>query len=94
MSVNFNKALHAEHQHQTGNQPTDARAHGRPMLSSHGGFLTTDAMAEAVGVRAQSVRKRYSQTGTYFGLRPVKLPSRRLMWDANAVIKFLTRDEG
>jgi hypothetical protein len=53
------------------------------------GPLTTDAMATAVGVLPQSVRKRYSETGTYFGLKPVKLPNRRLMWDAEAVEMFL-----
>ena len=40
----------------------------------------TEQFAELNGVKAQSVRKRYSQTGSYFGVRPLKLANRRLKW--------------
>ncbi|NYH22889.1 hypothetical protein [Paraburkholderia bryophila] len=40
----------------------------------------TDQFAELNGVKAQSVRKRYAQTGSYFGIRPLKLANRRLKW--------------
>ncbi|MEX3981496.1 hypothetical protein AB4Y45_21220 [Paraburkholderia sp. EG287A] len=40
----------------------------------------TDQFAELNGVKAQSVRKRYAQTGSYFGVRPLKLANRRLKW--------------
>ncbi|MGS0974102.1 hypothetical protein [Burkholderia glumae] len=40
----------------------------------------TEEFAELNGVKAQTVRKRYSQTGSYFGVRPVKLANRRLKW--------------
>ena len=40
----------------------------------------TEEFAELNGVKAQSVRKRYSQTGSYFGVRPLKLANRRLKW--------------
>jgi hypothetical protein len=40
----------------------------------------TEQFAELNGVKAQSVRKRYAQTGSYFGIRPVRLASRRLKW--------------
>lgn len=40
----------------------------------------TEQFAELNGVKAQSVRKRYSQTGSYFGVRPVRLANRRLKW--------------
>ncbi|QFS37639.1 helix-turn-helix transcriptional regulator [Burkholderia cepacia] len=48
-------------------------------------LLTTDELATELGISAQSIRKRYSQTGTYFGLRPAKLPNRRLLWPTDAV---------
>lgn len=47
--------------------------------------FTTDELAAELGMSAQSIRKRYSQTGSYFGVRPVKLPNRRLLWPADAV---------
>lgn len=40
----------------------------------------TEQFAELNGVKAQSVRKRYAQTGSYFGVRPLKLANRRLKW--------------
>ncbi|MBU9442676.1 helix-turn-helix domain-containing protein [Burkholderia multivorans] len=51
--------------------------------------LTTDQVAQVLGIETQTVRKRWSQTGSYFGLKPIKLPNRRLMWSAEAVAKFL-----
>jgi hypothetical protein len=51
--------------------------------------LSTEEFAAAVAVDPQSVRKRYSQTGSYHGVRPTKLPSRRLLWPAGAVRQLL-----
>lgn len=51
--------------------------------------LTTEELAAALSLNSQSLRKRYSQTGSYFGLKPIKLPNRRLAWEADAVAKFL-----
>lgn len=48
-------------------------------------FLTTDEAAERLNVRPRSIRKRYSQTGAYFSVRPIKLPNRRLWWPIDAV---------
>jgi len=48
-------------------------------------FLTTDELAERLNVRPRSIHKRYSQTGAYFTVRPVKLPNRRLCWPLDAV---------
>lgn len=31
-------------------------------------------------VRPQSVRKRLCQTGSYFGIKPTKLPNGKLLW--------------
>lgn len=84
-----NTALRAVQQYQTTANLAAASDQPQRARSARNGPLTTDAMATAVGVLPQSVRKRYSETGTYFGLKPVKLPNRRLMWDAEAVEMFL-----
>lgn len=47
--------------------------------------LSTEELANVLKVQPQTIRKRLSQTGSYFCVRPVKLPNRRLMWPADAV---------
>lgn len=51
--------------------------------------MTTEEFAEAVGMSPQTLRKRYSQTGSYFSVRPIKLPNRRLLWPADAVQQLI-----
>lgn len=53
--------------------------------TSNSPFITTEKLADQLFLQPQSIRKRYSATGTYHGVRPVKLPNRRLMWPADAV---------
>jgi len=77
--------------------PTDAAAKQSPVstvrspmpLPANRAQLSTDEFAATLGVVAQSVRKRLSETGTYFGVRPVKLPNRRLLWPAEGVKRLL-----
>ncbi|MCF1442050.1 hypothetical protein ACI2VK_10295 [Ralstonia nicotianae] len=52
-------------------------------------FLSTDEFAAVMAVDPQSVRKRYSQEGSYHGIRPTKLPNRRVLWPAEAVKRLL-----
>ncbi|MCM2491541.1 DNA-binding protein [Burkholderia glumae] len=52
-------------------------------------FLTTEELALALAMSAQSIRKRYSATGSYFGLRPVKLPNRKLRWPADSLEQLM-----
>lgn len=59
--------------------------------SANNRLLTTDELAAELGMSAQSIRKRYSQTGSYFELRPVKLPNRRLLWPADALERLINR---
>ncbi|WP_321839701.1 DNA-binding protein [Paraburkholderia bannensis] len=47
-------------------------------------FLSTDELAAQLGLRPQSLRKRYCQTGAYFGVRPVKMANGRLAWPADS----------
>lgn len=52
-------------------------------LAAKGVFLPhgdTKMFAEVNHVKPQSVRKRHSQTGSYFGIRPRKLANRRQDW--------------
>lgn len=48
-------------------------------------FLTTEELAAGLALQPQSLRKRYSQTGSYFGLRPVKLPNGQLRWPSDSI---------
>lgn len=45
----------------------------------------TSAFAAMNYVQAQTVRKRYAATGSYFGIRPKKLANRLLDWPLVAV---------
>ena len=48
--------------------------------------VTTHELAKSLKMQAQSIRKRLSLTGSYFGVRPVKLPNGRLRWPCNAAM--------
>jgi hypothetical protein len=52
---------------------------------------TTEEFAAAISCLPSSIRKRYSQTGSYYGVRPIKLPNRRLLWPADAVEELVNR---
>lgn len=48
--------------------------------------LTTEELAAILRVKPQTIRAGLCNAGHYAGLRPaVKLPSRRLLWDAEQV---------
>lgn len=51
--------------------------------------LSTEEIAAVLAVEPQSVRKRYSETGSYHGVRPTKLPNRRLLWPIEGVRQLL-----
>lgn len=51
--------------------------------------LTTAEFAAELSLQQQSIRKRLSQTGSYFGIRPFKLPNGKLRWPAGAVGELL-----
>lgn len=42
--------------------------------------VSTNAFARAMLVKPQSVRKRWSQTGSYHGIKPRKLANGLLSW--------------
>lgn len=59
--------------------------HGHP----DGRRLTTAELAAALSLREQSIRKRLWQTGSYFGVRPVKLPNGKLRWPSDSVARLI-----
>lgn len=52
-------------------------------------LLTTEQFADKLSLRAQTIRKGYSQTGAYLGIKPIKLPNRRLYWPTDAIEQLL-----
>jgi hypothetical protein len=47
--------------------------------------FTTDQFAAQYLVDAQTIRKRLSSHGSYFGVKPLRLPNRRLLWPADSI---------
>ena len=47
--------------------------------------LTTEALAARLGVKPQTIRAALCRTGSYFGLQPVKLPNRFLLWPGDSL---------
>lgn len=50
-----------------------------------GQHLSTEELAQILKITAQGIRKRFCVTGSYWGVRPVKLPSGRLLWPGDTV---------
>jgi hypothetical protein len=46
--------------------------------------ITTSHLASDLKIKPQSIVKRLSQTGSYFNVRPVKLPNGRLDWPSDS----------
>ena len=64
------------------------------MQNTHVKFSeTTGEFAEQVKTKPQTIRKRYSQTGSYYGIRPVKLPNGRLLWPTDAILTLTGRED-
>ena len=53
--------------------------------------VSTAEYAKRRLVQPQTVRKRYSTTGEYYGDRPIKLPNGRLLWPADGSNILLER---
>lgn len=60
----------------------------QPAAVDDTGLLSTNDFACALSLRPQSIRKRFNQTGSYFGLKPVKLPNGRLYWPSGAIVQL------
>ena len=51
--------------------------------------LSTEELAAALCIQPQTIRRSLCVQGHYLGLRPTKLPNRRLLWPADAVARLL-----
>ncbi|TCK97141.1 hypothetical protein [Paraburkholderia sp. BL9I2N2] len=52
--------------------------------------VSTDELAAILAIAPQSIRKRYSSDGSYLGIRPTKLPNRRLLWPVADIKRLLS----
>lgn len=53
--------------------------------------LSTEELARAIAGKPSSIRVRLCTTGSYYGIKPAKLPSGRLLWPADTVEQLLQR---
>jgi len=51
--------------------------------------LNTRELAACFHVEAQTVRRAFCVSGHYMGLKPLKLPNKRLLWHKADVIRVL-----
>ena len=51
--------------------------------------LDTAEAADLLRIRPQTLRRALCLQGHYFGMRPVKLPNGRLLWDAADLDRLL-----
>lgn len=58
-------------------------------IGANRAHLSTEELASALDMEAQSIRKRLSQTGSYFGVKPARLPNRKLLWPADALEQLI-----
>ena len=56
-------------------------------------MLTTEKFAEELQVKPNTIRSALCRTGSYMGIRPVKLPNRFLAWPDDAVDRLLAQSE-
>ncbi len=50
---------------------------------------TTEQLAEEIHGQPSSIRTRFCKTGSYYGIKPKKLPNGRLLWPAEDVRKLI-----
>jgi hypothetical protein len=75
-----------ERQTSTGVQHMQAPS---PLINPDSDGMTTGEFAAVMKLQSQSIRKRYSQTGSYYDVKPFKLPNGRLRWPINAVMQLV-----
>ncbi|WP_199671302.1 hypothetical protein [Salinisphaera sp. Q1T1-3] len=57
------------------------------------GGLSTEALSRATGLKPESIRVRLCRTGSYYGIKPRKLPNGRLLWPADSVDRLLSQKQ-
>ncbi len=56
--------------------------------------LSTSEFAKRNLVKPQTVRKQHAATGTYFGVRPLPLPNRKLLWPDDSIQQLVDNKLG
>jgi hypothetical protein len=51
--------------------------------------LITEELAKLFRVEPQTIRRGYCICGHYMGLKPLKLPNRRLLWSRSDALRIL-----
>ena len=54
--------------------------------------LTTEALAAELRVKPQTLRAALCRSGHYFGIRPIKLRNRLLLWPADSLERLTGRE--
>ena len=52
--------------------------------------LTTAQVAELFHIKENTVRRRLCLDGDFYGIKPIKVPSRRLLWSRDRVMVLLS----
>lgn len=55
--------------------------------------FSTEEVSVILKVAPQTLRAALCRSGHYLGMRPVKLPNGRLLWDASAVESMISGEE-
>jgi hypothetical protein len=50
--------------------------------------LTTEALADGLGIKPQTLRAAICRHQHYYGIRPAKLPNGRLLWPADSISRL------
>lgn len=74
-------------------QSDDEHLHAARADEDKRAWWPTNEFAAELDVKPQSVRKRYSQTGSFWGIKPITLPNGHLRWPRDPV-KLLTKGDG
>jgi hypothetical protein len=53
--------------------------------------MVTTQLAKAIGINGTSIHHRVCLTGSYFGIKPTKLPNGRLLWPDDAVEQLIAQ---
>lgn len=53
-------------------------------------YVLTGTLAQSLGITPQTLRAALCRNGHYYGIRPIKMPNRRLLWPADAIDRLLS----
>jgi hypothetical protein len=62
-------------------------------MFTHTQQVTTEQLAELIHGKPNSIRTRLCKTGSFYGIKPIKLPSGRLLWPTDKIQAFLSGEE-